>query len=92
MPISSKTATATSSPSWAASVTALPSIDSPSACSLPSADSGLLSAAASPSRPSAVPEASASTQPWLGQLPWQAGPSIWITTWPSSAPAPVEPR
>ena len=27
-----------------------------------------------------------------GQLPWQGGPSASITMWPSSAPAPVEPR
>ena len=91
-PIRSKTPIAVSSPASAASVTAIPSTSSPAASSLPSAESGALSAAAWPSRPSAVPEASASTQPWFGQLPWQGGPSAWITTWPSSAPAPVEPR
>ena len=26
----------------------------------------------------------ASMQPWLGQLPWQRGPSMSITMWPSS--------
>ena len=50
-----------------------------------------LGRAPAPRRASAVPEASASTQPWFGQLPWQGGPSTSITTWPSSAPAPVEP-
>jgi hypothetical protein len=31
----------------------------------------------------AVPEASASTQPWFGQLPWQGGPSSSISMCPS---------
>ena len=92
LPIRSKTPIAVSSPASAALVTAVPSTFSPAASSLPRAESGALSATARPSRPSAVPEASASTQPWLGQLPWQGGPSAWITVWPSSAPAPVAPR
>ena len=33
---------------------------------------------AAPSRASAVPEASVSRQPWLGQLPWHGGPSLSI--------------
>src|SRR4051794_11437924 len=92
LPISSKTSIATLSPPRAASVATRPSISWPSASAFPSAESGELSAAARASRPSAVPEASDSTQPWFGQLPWQGGPSTWMTTWPSSAPAPVEPR
>src|SRR3954469_9889377 len=92
LPISSKTSIATSSPARAASVATRPSISLPSSSALPSAESGELSPAARASRPSAVPEASDSTQPWFGQLPWHGGPSTWITVWPSSAPAPVEPR
>jgi hypothetical protein len=57
----------------------------------PSAESGALSAAARPSRAIAVPDAITSTHPWLGQFPWQGGPSASITTWPSSAPAPADP-
>ena len=45
----------------------------------PSSESGSSSAATVPSRPIAVPEATASRQPWLGQLPWQRGPSSSIT-------------
>jgi CheY-like chemotaxis protein len=39
-----------------------------------------------------VPEARTSTQPRFGQLPWHGGPAWSMTTWPSSAPAPVLPR
>ena len=54
-PIVATTSIAISSPPSAASVTARPSISSPSARALPSAESGCASAATRPSRPSAVP-------------------------------------
>ncbi len=64
----------------------------PSARAFPSAESGSRSAASFPAFAIAVPEASASTQPWFGQFPWQGGPFSSITMCPSSAAAPVEPR
>ena len=89
----STTSTAIPSPASAASVTVLPLISlaarrAPARAPTP----GAPRPRARPARPSAVPEASASTQPWLGQLPWQRGPFSSITMWPSSAPAPVVPR
>ncbi len=52
-------------------------------------ESGAAAAARSASRRSAVPDAIDSMQPWLGQLPWQGGPSMSTTTCPSSAAGPV---
>ena len=69
-----------------------PSITRRRASAVPSAESGRSAAIRRPSRASAVPEANASRQPWLGQLPWQGGPFSSMTMCPSSAPAPMAPR
>ena len=79
LPISSKTPIAVSSPASAASVTALPSISCPRRASCRAPSPARFRPRPAPSRPSAVPEASDSTQPWSGQLPWQGGPSASIT-------------
>ncbi len=47
--------------------------------------------AAWPRAPAPVPEANASTQPRLGQLPWHGGPSNSITMCPSSPATPIAP-
>src|SRR5436190_4183586 len=91
-PIVARAPIAASSPACADAVTDVPSIAWPPAASRPSAESGSRSAAAAPSRASACPDAKISTQPWFGQLPWHGGPFSSITTWPSSAPAPLDPR
>ena len=70
------------SPASASSVTVRPAIG-PSASAFPRAESGSRSAASLPAFAIAVPEASASTQPWFGQLPWQGGPSSSISMCPS---------
>ena len=58
----------------------------------PAPTPGTRPTANSASMRSAVPEAIDSMQPWLGQFPWQGGPSMSTTTCPSSAAAPREPR
>src|SRR5581483_5661338 len=85
------TSRATASPSSAAPVTRAPSNSASRASAWPSAESGAAAAASRPSRAIAVPDASVSRQPRLGQLPWQGGPSMSTTMWPSSAAAPVAP-
>ena len=92
VPISSMASIAAASPSCASSVTSGPSSSRPAASARPRPELGCSWAIRSASRASAVPDASDSTQPWLGQLPWHGGPSMSITMWPSSAAAPIAPR
>ena len=68
-PIVAIVSIAASSPSWASSVTSGPASSRPSASARPRPEFGRSRAIRSASRASAVPDASASTQPWFGQLP-----------------------
>ena len=83
---------ATASPARAISVTIGPVSSRPPSIARPSSVSGLRATASDASRTSAVPEATDSRQPRLGQLPWHGRPSMSTTMWPSSAPPPAKPR
>ena len=78
-PISSIASIAAASPSWASSVTSGPASSTAVGERLARPESGRSPAIRRASRASAVPDAYASTQPWLGQLPWHGGPSNSIT-------------
>ena len=83
---------ATGSPAFASSVIIGPVSSRPSSSARPSAVSGRRATASDASRTSAVPEDTDSRQPQFGQLPWHGRPFISTTMWPSSAPAPIQPR
>jgi hypothetical protein len=91
VPIRVITSRAAGSPSCASSVMSGPVSSRPDAITCSIADPGRSGASAVASRTSAVPEATASRHPRLGQFPWQGGPPSSITMWPSSAPDPVAP-
>src|SRR5215216_1785942 len=87
-PVSCRTEMAASSPSSASLVTSSPSTCL-SVASCPNAERGWSLATTRARRSMAVPEASASRQPWLPQP--QRGPVGSRVTWPISPPAPWAP-
>ncbi len=85
-----KMSSAVGSSCWAADVTVCP-VTTPSARPIRAIrPSGFAAAASRPIRDSALPEATASRQPWFPQP--HRGPSGSTIMCPSSAPMPVGPR
>src|SRR5215211_360515 len=88
----SKSSRVSGSPSSAAATMSGPETFPSSSSARANRLSGLSRASSEASRSSAWPEQYASTQPLLGQLPGQGGPSGFSVKCPSSAPSPCAPR